>query len=255
MKILLTGHKGFIGSNVLKRLQSKHEVRTFDWGEPNPKIVGLDWVIHLGAISSTVERDVEKIMRQNYDFSIDLYEQCLYHKVNFQFASSASVYGLGTSFKETDPVDPRTPYAWSKYMVERHILNNLPTLSVVQGFRYFNVYGPGEEHKGNQASPYQQFTAQAKTTGKIKLFENSDQYLRDFVPVEIVVDVHEKMLGKSASGIFNVGTGVPKSFETVAKEVASKYNASIDYIPMPDILKDSYQKYTCADLTLLNSVL
>jgi ADP-L-glycero-D-manno-heptose 6-epimerase len=255
MKILITGHKGFIGSNALKHLQKNHQVITFEWGDAHPKITGLDWVIHIGAISSTIERNVDKVMSQNYDFSVDLYEECLYNRVNFQYSSSASVYGLVSSFEETSPVDPRTPYAWSKYLFERYVKNNPPTNTLVQGFRYFNVYGPGEDHKGGQASPYQQFSQQAKTTGKIKLFEGSDKFLRDFVPVSTVVNIHEQMLSKKVSGVFNVGTGQTKSFQTVAEEVATKYHAEIEYIPMPDILKDSYQKYTCANMTLLNSVL
>lgn len=255
MKILITGHKGFIGSNALKHFQDNHLVQTYEWGDKYPSVKGYDWVIHLGAISSTVDRDVDKIMSQNYDFSVDLYEDCRHHKVNFQYSSSASVYGLISSFKENAPLDPKTPYAWSKYLFERYVKNNPSEYITVQGFRYFNVYGSGEDHKGGQASPYQQFTVQAKTTGKIKLFEGSEYFLRDFVPVERVIEVHDLMLHKKVSGIFNVGTGIPKSFKEVAVEIAAKYNAQIEYIPMPNILKDSYQKYTCADLTLLNETL
>lgn len=251
MKILVTGHKGFIGSHLVKAL-SNHEVITCEWGDRLPLIHGLDWVIHTGAISSTTERDIDKIMRQNYDFSIDLYEACLYHSVNFQFSSSASVYGLGTEFKETSLVDPKTPYAWSKYMFERYMLNNLPNQSVAQAFRYFNVYGPeGEEHKGNQASPYMQFKRQAEETGKIKVFENSDLYLRDFIHVSKVVELQLQFLNINKSGVWNIGTGVATSFLDVAK----KFNVPIETIPMPGILKESYQAYTCADMTKTNRTL
>jgi ADP-L-glycero-D-manno-heptose 6-epimerase len=120
----------------------------------------------------------------------------------------------------------------------------------VQGFRYFNVYGSGEEHK-DQPSPYTAFEKQAKETGVIKLFKGSENYKRDFVPVETVCAVHKKFLNVEKSGIWNVGTGIATSFEDVAKLVAEKYGATIEYIPMPENLKNQYQAYTCADLTKL----
>jgi ADP-L-glycero-D-manno-heptose 6-epimerase len=119
-----------------------------------------------------------------------------------------------------------------------------------QIFRYFNVYGPeGEEHKGSQASPYAQFKRQAETIGKIQVFEGSDRFLRDFVPVSRIVETHLKFLNVKESGVWNVGTGTPRSFMSVAKE----FGVPIETVPMPDILKDSYQKYTCADMTRYNT--
>ena len=169
MKILLTGHKGFIGSHLLSALENRgHEVSTYDWEDILPSIIEQDWVIHVGAISSTTERDVEKIMRQNVDFTIQLYDACHTFGVNFQFASTASIYGLESDFKEDSPVDPRTPYAWSKYMFERYANKKNWGISV-QGFRYFNVYGRGEDHKGNQASPFNQFERQYKETREVKI--------------------------------------------------------------------------------------
>ena len=131
MNILVTGYKGFIGQNLVKGL-SDHNLSLFEWGDRLPEISQFDWVIHCGAISSTTEKNVDKVMTQNYDFSVELYNLCKDNDVNFQFSSSASVYGLNSEFTETSPVDPRTPYAWSKYMVERYILNNLPDNSVAQ---------------------------------------------------------------------------------------------------------------------------
>jgi ADP-L-glycero-D-manno-heptose 6-epimerase len=108
------------------------------------------------------------------------------------------------------------------------------------------VYGPeGEEHKGSQASPYAQFKRQAETTGQIQVFEGSDRFLRDFVPVSRIVDTHLKFLTVKENGIWNVGTGQPRSFMDVAKE----FDVPVTTIPMPEILRDSYQKYTCADMT------
>lgn len=253
MKILLTGHRGFIGSNMLTALKD-HEVKTFEWGDTLPEVKGLDWVIHMGAISSTTERHIEKIMHQNVDFSAWLLNQCIRHNVNFQFSSSASIYGMRKEhFTETADVDPRNPYAWTKYLFERHSMTINTDGIRVQGFRYFNVYGPNEDHKGDQASPYHKFKKQYEETGKIKLFENSDKYLRDFVPVEQVCKTHIDFLNVKESGIFNIGTGKPKSFLEVALSIAPL--EAIEYIPMPDILKDSYQEYTCADMTKTNSYL
>jgi ADP-L-glycero-D-manno-heptose 6-epimerase len=249
MKILLTGHKGFIGSHLLTKLLSLgHDVSTYEWGDALPSVMEQDWVIHVGAISSTTEKDVEKIMRQNVDFTTQLYKDCRTYGVNFQFASSASIYGLGLDFSEDAQVDPRTPYAWSKYLCERYI-NQYKGGNTTQIFRYFNVYGPdGEEHKGNQASPFCQFKYQAIKNGKIKVFENSDNYTRDFIHVDDVVNYHIKFLDIKQSGIWNIGTGEVKSF----REIAESFNVPIEEIPMPEQLRLSYQKYTCADLTKLN---
>jgi ADP-L-glycero-D-manno-heptose 6-epimerase len=255
MKILITGYKGFIGQNMVKALKDTHELQLYELGDEPPDFEGLDWCIHLGAISSTTERNVEKVMRQNHDFSCMILVSCQLNNVNLQYASSASVYGLNTDFKETAPVDPRSPYAWSKYLFDRHVVLNKFENIVVQGFRYFNVYGAHEDHKGDQASPYHKFTQQAKNTGVIKLFEGSDQYLRDFVPVDTVCDVHQKFFKVKETGIWNVGTGQAKSFELVAREIAEQYNARIEYIPMPESVKAQYQKYTCADLSKLRKTL
>lgn len=256
MKILVTGYRGFIAKNIIPQL-SEHQLSFFEWGEPLPTIKGLDLVIHLGAISSTTETDVEKIMRQNYDFSRWILNECILYGVDLQYSSSASVYGLSDQFGEDSPLSPQSPYAWSKYLFDRHVLNELKTnsLPIIQGFRYFNVYGPGEEHKGDQASPYHKFEQQAKNKGVIKLFDNSDIYCRDFVPVSTVVDIHKKFFSIRESGIWNVGTGKAKSFLSVAEDIAKKWDAKIDYVPMPSSIANQYQKYTCADISKLNATL
>jgi ADP-L-glycero-D-manno-heptose 6-epimerase len=250
MKILLTGYKGFIGSHILTALETQgHDVAVYEWGESLPSVMEQDWVIHTGAISSTTERDLDKIMRQNVDFTRQLFDACKTYGVNMQYSSSASLYGMGTDFSETAPLDPRTPYAWSKYLCEYYHRQHQGG-NTVQGFRYFNVYGPeGEEHKGKQASPYAQFKRQAEETGQISVFEGSDQFLRDFVHVSRVVEAHVKFLNVKDSGIWNVGTGQPRSFMSVAEE----FEVPITTVPMPAILKDSYQRYTCADMTRYNN--
>lgn len=251
MKILITGYKGFIGQNAVNALKGSHDLVMFEWGDLYPDLSGINAVMHFGAISSTTESNVEKVMRQNYDFSVMLHTYCARENIIFQYSSSASVYGLNKSFAENDPVDPRTPYAWSKFMFDKYVLDH-PTSNVVQGFRYFNVYGPHEEHKGNQASPYHRFTKQALDTGVIKIFKGSENYFRDFVPVETVVNTHIEFLNINESGLWNIGTGTVKSFQQVAEEIALQYNARIEYIDMPEVLKSSYQSYTKADLTKLN---
>jgi ADP-L-glycero-D-manno-heptose 6-epimerase len=252
MKILITGYKGFIGQNMVDTLKDEHELTLFEWGDTLPNLKGLDWCIHLGAITSTTETDVDKILEYNYDFSRYLINECQENQVNLQFSSSASVYGLGTDFRETAPVGPLNPYAWSKYLFERYVrgFSNRWTIRV-QGFRYFNVYGPHEDHKGDQASPYFKFEKQANDTGVIRVFEGSENFLRDFVPVKQVVDVHKKFFNIQESGIWNLGTGQAKSFKEVAESIATKHNAKIEYIPMPENVAAHYQKYTCADVTNL----
>lgn len=244
MKILVTGNRGFIGGHLARVLGESHEVSTFEWGEPLPTVQGLDWVVHVGAISSTTFDNVEQIMLQNVDFSLWLYDQCQQHGVNMQWASSASVYGLGRDFAETAPVDPRTPYAWTKYIVERHMACNPASNIVTQGFRYFNVYGPGEEHKGSQASPHTQFRLQAQK-GEIRVFRNSHNFHRDFVPVQTVVDYHQRFFNVRESGVFNIGTGQTQSF----RQIAEKFGVPIREILMPPQLNHSYQTYTCADMS------
>jgi ADP-L-glycero-D-manno-heptose 6-epimerase len=181
-------------------------------------IEGFDWVIHLGAISSTTETDIKKLLDFNLAWSIELLEECKKYSVNMQFASSASVYGLRTAdrglFKTTDECKPANNYAMSKYLFEQYIKASSNINITVQCFRYFNVYGDDEDHKGYQASPYAQFTEQAKQAGVIKIFEGSENCFRDFIPVQNVIDKYLNYLYLDASGIFNVGTGKTKKINT-----------------------------------------
>lgn len=246
-RILLTGHKGFIGSHLRQALTG-HAVTCLEWGDTMPRILDFDWVVHVGANSSTQERNVDKIFKQNLDYSVDLYNLARNQEVNFQFASSASVYGLGQDFTETAAPDPRTPYAWTKWLFERYVAQHPPKQSSVQIFRYFNVYGPGEEHKGSQASPFTQFAKQAREQGEITVFENSEQYARDFIPVDLIVKYHLRFMELHVSGIFNFGTGSTQSFMDIAKS----FGVPIRTVPMPKDLAANYQRYTCADMTKTN---
>ena len=252
MRILITGHKGFIGKNLVRYIRNTTdwELTTYDWGDEFPGIIDQDWVIHLGAISNTTERDLDKVMNRNYEFTKNLFDNCKRFGVNLQYSSSASLYGLGSTFTEDSMLDPRTPYAWSKYLCERHHRLHQGG-NIVQAFRYFNVYGNEESHKGGQASPITQFRNQ----NPIKLFENSDRYLRDFIAVEDVCRIHVEFIKVRESGVWNVGTGKTTSFQTIAELISAKTKAPITYVEMPKILAHSYQSYTCSDNTKLEKTL
>lgn len=255
MKILVTGNKGFIGSHMERTLRNQgHDVTTYEWGEQLPSLKGLDWCMHFGAISSTNERNIEKLQLQNFDFCKWIYHQCARENVNFQFSSSAAVYGIkNTTFKETDFPDPQNPYAKFKYLFEEYIKNN-PQPIITQIFRYFNVYGEGEDHK-DQPSPFTTFKKQAKETGIIRIFEGSNNYRRDFVPVEKVVKIQNEFVKVFDSGIWNIGSGMSMSFLQVASLIKENIPCEIVERTFPSYLKDSYQYYTCANLNKLNSTL
>jgi ADP-L-glycero-D-manno-heptose 6-epimerase len=257
MNILITGHKGFIGKNLWLYFKSKgHNVQGWEWGDTPEFLLprDLDLVIHCGAISSTIERNAEKLMEKNYKFTTDLIVQCLEHNVNLQYASSASVYGDGKTFRETDDCRPLNGYAWSKYLVDKFVEESIqmPLPINIQGFRYFNVFGPHESHKGNQASPITKFRQQALINESIMLFEDSENYLRDFVCVDDICKVHEQMAEQDVSGIFNVGTGNAISFQKVGEFIAEKYDVPINKIPMPGNLKGTYQEFTQANIEKLS---
>lgn len=253
MRILVTGHRGFIGGRAVEHFRERHSVSTYEWGDPRPDVKRFDVVMHLGAISSTTERDVEKILDQNLDFSTWLYDECCRFAVKFQYASSASVYGDTDHFREDGPVNPQSAYAWSKYLLERYVRQH-PGTRPAQGFRYFNVYGRGEENK-NQPSPYQRFHDQAETTGEIVVFEGDREAQRDFVPVERVLEVHDLFLDIEESGVWNIGTGCTQTFLQIAELVAKQTGARIIKVPLPENLAQQYQWYTCADLTHLKATL
>jgi len=250
MRILITGHKGFIGQNMVKAM-ADHDLNLCEWGDQY-SLHGIERVIHLGAISDTRCDDWIALRKQNVGFTITLMERCQKWQIPLQIASSASVYGPNnTTFKETDPVNPINLYAKSKALVEQYFETMNP-ISPIQIFRYFNVYGPHEDHKGDQASPFHKFREQAKT-GTIKIFEGSENFRRDFIHVDEVIQVHRKLLSFLDSGIWNVGTGKTMSFLDVARLAAEEFSAKIETIPMPDLI--GYQKYTCADMTKLDAVL
>ena len=244
--IIVTGSKGFIGRNFLKAFEDTDDViipvdsDIIEWMVDGFK----DWhkvdlVIHQGAISSTVEKDIDKIHHYNVHLTLKLFEKCIKYGIPVKYASSASVYGnLQGVF------NPLNYYAISKLQIDYWVQDNIDEFSLIQGFRYFNVYGDGEGDKGDQASPVSKFTKQVKETGKLKLFEGSDNFYRDFVCVDDIV--HLVLNNRKRSGIYDLGTSNPVSFQHVAECVAKKYNGEIEYVPFPDHLKGKYQDYTRA---------
>lgn len=271
--ILVTGAYGFIGSNFVKYLNSKNisniivsdtlkngkqfknlsDASFEEFVSPDNITSGLlryvTKVFHFGAISSTTEWDGEKLLTQNYNFTIDLLNKCIAQNIPVSYSSSASVYGNGAG--------PLNLYAYSKYLVDKWVSKKLKENSKlrIQGFRYFNVYGPNEWHKENQASPFYQFEQQALLTGEIRIFEGSENYKRDFVPVEDVCKIQYALSTVNESGIFDLGTGSQKSFKDVAEIVASKHDAKIITIPFPEHLKEHYQYNTLADMSKVKSTI
>lgn len=258
MKLLITGHRGFIGQNLVRYFLSKgHSVDGFDY-VPNvvPDVTRYDWVIHVGAISDTTETDVDKVWEHNFEFTSRLIQVCDQFGVNLQIASTSAVYGPGRDgFKEDSKCFPQTPYAWSKYLIDKSLKDigfDDNFSMILQSFRYFNVYGPGEGHKDAQMSLVSKFQKQAANDGVVKLFENSDAFERDLICVHDVCRIHEAMMDSDCSGIFNVGTGQARNLDEVAKFIADHYNAKVETIPMPVHLKGQYQPFTQADTTELS---
>ncbi len=221
---------------------------------------GTTHVIHMGACSSTTEWDGQFIMRNNFEYTKSLFHACEEAEASFIYASSASVYGMGPTFKEDRQFEnPLNMYAYSKFQFDQYLRAIWDDIKIqVVGLRYFNVYGPGEQHKGDMASVAYKLNTQIPQTGLCKLFEGTDGYgnggqLRDFVYVGDVCAVKAWLIDNpKISGIFNIGTGKAQSFKDVADAVIDWHKKGvIEYIPFPQHLKGRYQSYTEADISAL----
>tara|TARA_Y100000034_G_scaffold121799_1_gene166480 strand:- start:735 stop:1628 length:894 start_codon:yes stop_codon:yes gene_type:complete len=266
--IVITGASGFIGWNLYLRLGDKHDVLLVDFKKRTSVPVmdpfvflekmkqedfrsRIKTVLHQGACSDTTVYDPFYMMRHNFDYSFDLFRICLEHNIRFIYASSAAVYGDGP-YREALPGDlkPKNIYGQSKKLFDEYVDSYLGQANIPQvvGLRYFNVYGPWESKKGAMASVMCQFKKQIDTKRKIKIFENSDNYLRDFIYVDDVVNVNKHFINNShISGIFNCGTGIPQPFTEIPKILSDYYDFEVEEIPMPEHLVEKYQHYTQAD--------
>jgi len=261
LRVCVTGASGFIGSNLVSLLEEKRfEVIKCDPRDPESLSADLliskiekgkvDAVIHLGAISSTVETDTVAISTNNILLSCRLLEKCITEGVPFSYASSASVYGSGElGFSEAQAMTPLNYYSISKASFDSFVLRKIkdnPDAKIF-GMRYFNVYGSNEAHKKDMASPVYKFFDQSLKERKIRLFEGSENFKRDFIHVKDAAQITIDSIGFKESGIYNVGTGDATSFKEVAQIIAPLLDSEIIEIPFPVHLKEKYQVYTCSD--------
>jgi len=291
--IVVTGSNGFIGSNLIKGLNKigyKDIIAVDDHDNPElkenivhceiqdylkidefllklqkNKVDGekLTAIFHQGACSNTMEWDAEYLYKNNFLYSKELLNLSKQSNTPLIYASSASVYGNGKVFEESlENENPINLYAYSKFKFDqlvRHELRGSDTQIV--GLRYFNVYGPQEQHKGNMASVAYHLHSQLKENDEIKLFEGSDGYgdgeqKRDFIYVDDIVKVNLWFMeNTNISGIFNLGTGKSQTFNDVAKAVIDwNKKGKIKYIEFPEKLKGAYQSFTEANISKLREV-
>ncbi|MFT7224280.1 MAG: ADP-L-glycero-D-manno-heptose 6-epimerase [Cellvibrionaceae bacterium] len=220
-------------------------------------------IFHEGACSATTEWDGKYIMSVNYEYSKAVLDFCVAHKIPLSYASSASVYGGSSVFRE-DRVNerPMNMYAYSKFLFDQQVSRRLANASSqIVGFRYFNVYGPRESHKGDMASVALHLRNQVVAGGNPKLFGAYDGYeaggqSRDFIYVEDVVDAKLWFMDNpQLSGIFNLGTGKAEPFRTIAETVIEYFQkGEIEYMEFPESLKGAYQSFTQADIQKLRAV-
>ena len=276
--IVVTGGAGFIGSNILRGLNDAGEKNILvvdnltnaqkhlnlnrlsftdymdkdDFLASIGKISNVSTIFHQGACSSTTEQDGKYMMTNNYEYSKTLLHNCLEHKIDFLYASSAAVYGNGDNgFAEGNEAEyPLNVYGFSKFAFDNYVRRILPEAEIqILGLRYFNVYGPQENHKGRMASVAFHLFNQLQDSGKMRLFQGSEEFCRDFIHVADAVKINLHFYQTKSSGIFNAGTGKSRSFTDIARAM-QEINGSgeIEDIPFPKDLSGKYQKFTEASL-------
>ncbi len=290
--IVVTGGAGFIGSAIVWRLNQRGIkdiliVDALGTDEKWKNLVGLEFddfihkdkfinmveggfkyeleaIIHMGANSSTTERDADHLLQNNYQYTKTLAEYCLWNDVRFIYASSAATYGDGSLGFDDDEskigqLRPLNMYGYSKQLFDLWALNHDAFKDIV-GLKYFNVYGPNEYHKGDMRSVVHKAFEQVRDTGKVKLFKSLNpkykdgEQMRDFVYVKDAVDMTLYFLEhKEISGLFNVGSGKARTWNDL---VTALFNAmdkpvNIEYIDLPEHLADKYQYFTEANMTKL----
>lgn len=291
--IIITGAVGFIGRNVVAELNRRGHTKLLlvdrlGTDEKWKNLVGLqfedlidpdallsrvdantapdvDVVIHLGACSSTTERDADYLLKNNYRYTRTLCEWALHNKTRFVYASSAATYGDGSQGysdqdSATPTLKPLNMYGYSKQMFDLWALAKGHFNRIV-GLKYFNVYGPYEDHKQDMRSVVHKAYEQIAATGSVKLFKSYNKQFkdgeqkRDFIYVKDAAEVTLYFaLDKPAiSGLYNCGTGEARSWNDLARAVfaAMGKKPRIEYIDMPDVLQEKYQYFTQADVTKL----
>lgn len=291
--IVVTGGAGFIGANIVQRLNELGEekiliVDNLNTSEKWKNLVDLSFedyihkskfieqiksgdfknsvraVIHLGARSSTTEKDVEFLMENNYEYTKELAKWAVANNIRFIYASSAATYGDGSQgFSDSHSLifrlRPLNAYAYSKHLFDLWALKKR-ILDRIVGLKYFNVFGPKEWHKGEMRSMVLKAYEQIKKEGKIRLFKSyhpgyrDGEQMRDFIYVKDAAQMTLYFLERrDLNGIYNVGTGIPRSWNDLARAVFSALglNPIIEYIDMPEELMGKYQYFTKAEMDKL----
>jgi ADP-L-glycero-D-manno-heptose 6-epimerase len=297
--IVVTGGAGFIGSHIVRDLTGAgYRVVLADLLRSGVKWRNLaacqlhdvvrpdallEWlgrfgddvaaIVHMGAISSTTETDVDKFVASNIRATLDLWQWCAANGARFIYASSAATYGDGGAgfSDEQSPaalalLRPLNPYGWSKHIVDRRVVDDVTRGRACPpqwaGLKFFNVYGSNEAHKGDMQSIVSKVLPVVKAGGTFPLFKSYDPryrdggQLRDFVYVKDCVAVVRWLLANpSTSGLFNVGTGTARSFLDLVHAVGAAAGGSpgVRFVDMPVALKDKYQYFTQADVTKLRA--